>query len=145
MPRSFVLAVVIATSVLRVAHAKSNERTLLHAFQENSRIVYVTIVDRQPAPVGLVTSQDKSRRERWFMISRAEFDKMWSTLMSAGVERYARYAGAKEPERKYDTLNYCVFAAAQMPRGWKKSYAVPTSKAPPALFALAKQFRSYAK
>jgi len=79
------------------------------------------------------------------MISRAQFNKMWSTLMSAGVEKYARYAGAKEPERNYNAVNYCVFAAAQMPRGWKKNYAVPTGKAPPALLALAKQFRSYAK
>jgi hypothetical protein len=145
MTRVIVLAVVTATSLSRVAHAQGNERTLLHAFQEDSRVVYVTIVDRPPAPVGLVTSQDKSRQERWFMVSRAQFDKMWSTLMSAGVEKYARYAGAKEPERTYDAMNYCIFAAAQMPRGWKKSYAVPTNKAPPPLLALAKQFRSYAK
>lgn len=138
MTRAFALTVVVAASLMRVAHAESNERTLLHAFQEDSRIVYVTIVDRSPAPVGLVTSQDKSRQERWFMVSRAQFDKMWSTLMSAGVEKYARYAGAKEPERTYDALNYCVFAAAQMPRGWKKNYVVPFSKAPPALLALAK-------
>ncbi len=145
MQRSFAPAVVIAAFLLPVTRAQSSERTLLHAFQEDSRIVYVTIVDRLPAPVGLVASEDKSRQERWFMISRAQFDKMWSTLMSAGVEKYARHAGAKEPERMYDALNYCVFAAAEMPRGWKKNYAVPIRKAPPALLALAKQFRSYAK
>ena len=145
MLRAFVFTAFIATLLSRVAGAQRTERTLMHAFQADSRIVYVTIVDRPPQPVGLVSSEDKRRQERWFMVSRAQFDKMWSTLMSAGVERYAKYAGDKQPERTYDTLNYCVFAAAEMPRGWKKSYAVPNTKTPQALNALAKQFRSYAK
>jgi len=145
MPRVFVLAAIITILLLHIAYAQRNERTLMHAFQEDSHIVYVTIVDRPPQPVGLVSSEDKSRQERWFMVSRAQFDKMWATLMSAGVERYAKYAGDKQPERTYDALNYCVFAAAEMPRGWKKSYAVPHAKTPPALIALAKQLRGYAR
>src|SRR6266478_8886765 len=142
MPRVFVLGTIVAMSLSCVAYAQRNERTLMHTFQEGSRIVYVTIVDRPPAPVGLVSSEDPSRKERWFMISRPQFDKMWSKLLSARVEKYARYAGDKQPERRFDALNYCVFSAAEMPQGWKKNYAVPNSKAPPALLALATQFRS---
>ena len=145
MRRAFVFAALIATVLSRVACAQRNERTLMHAFQEGSRIVYVTIVDRPPQPVGLVSSEDKSRQERWFMVSRSQFDKMWSALMSARVDKYVKYAGDKQRERTYDALNYCVFAAAEMPAGWKKSYAVPNAKTPSALIALAKQFRSYAK
>ncbi len=145
MPRLLVLAVVVAMSLSSVAHAQSNQRTLMHTFQEGSRIVYVTIVDRPPTPVGLVSSEDRSRKERWFMVSRSEFDKLWSTLLSAGVEKYAKYAGDKQPERRFDPLTYYVFSAAEIPRGWKKNYAVPDSKAPRALVALVKQFRRYAK
>jgi hypothetical protein len=110
-----VLAAVLALSLSRVTHAQSNERTLMHTFQEDSCIVYVTIVDRPPEPVGLVSSEDKTRQERWFMVSRAQFDKRWSTLMSAGVEKYAKASGDKQPERRFNAVNYYVFSAAEMP------------------------------
>ncbi len=142
MPRGFIIAVIAAICLSRIVHAETHQRTLMHAFQEGSRIVYVTIVDRPPAPVGLVSSEDPSRKERWFMVSRSRFNEMWSTLMSAGVEKYA---GDEKANRRYDATNYCVFSAAEMPHGWKKNYAVPNSKAPPALLALAKQFRGYAE
>ena len=145
MPRALVVAAISAILLSCVAHAQGDERTLMHMFQEDSRIVYVTIVDRPPSPVGLVTSEDKSRQERWFMVSRPQFDKMWSTLVSAGVEEYARSADDKTPERSFDVVNYYVFSAAEMPHGSKKNYAVPADKAPASIAVLAKQFRGYAK
>ena len=145
MPRVTLLALFLTMALSRIAHAQSNQRTLMHAFQEDSRIVYVTIVDRRPEPVGLVSSEDRSRKERWFMVSRQQFDKMWSTLRSAGVEKYAKSAGDEQPERKFDAVNYYVFSAAEMPHGFKKNYAVPNDKVPPSLGALAKQLRGYAK
>jgi hypothetical protein len=145
MPRALVVAVIIAISLCRVARAQSDERTVMHVFQEDSRIVYVTIVDRPPAPVGLVTSEDKSRQERWFTVSPSQFDKMWSTLVAAGIENHARSDGDKTPERSYDAVNYYVFSTAEMPHGSKKNYAVPVGKAPASIVALANQLRDYAK
>ena len=145
MPRVFLLALLVAMGLSRIADAQGNERTLMHTFQEGSRVVYVTIVDRAPESVGLISLEDQSRKERWFMVSRPQFDKMWSTLRSAGVEKYAKSAGDKLPERKFDAVNYYVFSAAEMPHGFKKNYAIPSDKAPPSLVALAKQLRGYAK
>jgi hypothetical protein len=59
MTRGVVLAVIAATSLSRIAHAQAGERTLMHTFQEGSRIVYVTIVDRSSGPLGLVSSEDR--------------------------------------------------------------------------------------
>ena len=63
MTRGVVLAVIAATSLSHIAHAQAGERTLMHTFQEGSRIVYVTIVDRSSGPLGLVSSEDPSRKE----------------------------------------------------------------------------------
>jgi hypothetical protein len=143
--KRLLLFAIFAISVPRLALAQANDRTLMHTFQQGSRVVYVAIVDLPSGPQGLVTSKDRSRRDQPFTVSQAQFDKMWSTLLSAGVEKYARSAGDNLPERRFDAVNYYVFSAAEMPRGFKKNYAIPNGKAPPSLVALAKQFRGYAK
>jgi hypothetical protein len=79
------------------------------------------------------------------MVPRLQFDDMWSTLASAEVEKYARSAGDKTPERSFDVVNFYVFSAAEMPNGSKKNYAIPADKAPASIIALAKEFRAYAK
>jgi hypothetical protein len=142
MTRGVVLAVIAATSLSHIARAQAGERTLMHTFQEGSRIVYVTIVDRSSGPLGLVSSEDPSSKERWFTISRSQFNDMRRTLMSSGAQKYA---GDEKSDRRFDAVNYYVFSAAEMPHDWKKNYAVPSDNASRTLIALAKQFRGYAK
>jgi hypothetical protein len=137
----FIVALVLALFLSR-GSAQAGDRTLMHTFQEDSRIVYIAIVNLPSGPQGLVTSEDPSRKERSFTVSQAQFDKMWSTLMSSGAQNYA---GDEKSHRKFDAVNYYVFSAAEMPNGWKKNYAIPKSKASPALVALAARFRGYAK
>lgn len=145
MSRSLAILAALAFLSPRFIVAQSGDRTLMHTFQKDSHIVYVAIFDLPTGPQGLITFEGGAPKERPFTVSRAQFEKMWSTLTSAGAEEYAKYAGDQKADRTYDAVNYYVFSAALMPHGWKKNYAIPSSKAPSALVDLAKQFRAFAK
>jgi hypothetical protein len=112
----------------------------MHTFQEGSNIVFVAVADSPTGPRGLVTSPDHSRKEHSFTVSDAEFEKMWTTLMSTDAEKYA---GTSNPNRTFDAVSCYVFSAGYGGKG--THYAIPTTKASPPLVALATQFRSYAK
>jgi len=73
------LAVLIILAASR-AGAKAT-RTLMHTFQDGSVIVLVAIVDKAPAPRGVVRSSDPAR-QRTFSVSRQQFEQMWRTLES---------------------------------------------------------------
>jgi hypothetical protein len=112
---------------------------MMHSFQEGSNVVFVAIADSPSGPKGLVSSHNPARKERSFTVSRGQFEKMWSTLMSSEA---VKYDGDAKRSMSFDAVSYYVFSAGHRA---STNYAVPTSKASPALVALAEQFRAYAK
>jgi hypothetical protein len=127
---------------LQPVQAQAGDRTLMHTFERDSQIVSVAIVDLPSGPQGIVSLHNPDRMEHPVTVSQAEFDKMWKTLMTSGVERYA---GDETSKRTFDAVNYYLFSVSEMPEGKKTNYVIPKSKTAPPLIALADHLRGYAK
>ena len=125
------------------SRAESGDRTLMYTFQGSSALVFIAIVDLPTGPQGLVTWRGPTQKTRPFPVSREQFNKMWSTLMASGGEKFA--GGESSSSQKFDPVNYYVFSAAYMPKGTMKNFVVPNNKASPSLIALASDLRAYAK
>jgi hypothetical protein len=122
------------------AQAQAGYRMIMHTFQQDSNVVFVAVADSPSGPRGIVTSPDSAQKKRYFTVTNAEFEKMWSTLMSSEVDKYT---GESKPNRTFDAMTNYVFSAGYGGKG--KNYAVPTIKASPPIVALATQLRAYAK
>jgi hypothetical protein len=140
-----VLTVCLLVSLKTHLDAQAGNRTLMHAFEEDSQVVAVAISDLPSGPQGVVMSQDSSSEKRSFAVSKAEFESMWTTLMSTDMDQYARN------EKSVNLLTALVGYAAHyiftvhMADGTKKYYAVPKDEASRRLAALAAQLRAYTR
>jgi hypothetical protein len=114
----------------------------MYTFQGSSALVFIAIADLPAGPQGLVTWRGLTQKTRPFPVSEVQVNKMWSTLMASGAEKFAR---GESSSQKFDPVNYYVFSAAYMPKGTMKNFAVPKDKASPSLIALASDLRAYAK
>ena len=140
-------ATVVSTVYLLVSFttpvdAQAGSRTLMHTFQDHSRVVAVGITDLPAGPQGTVVSEDSTREKGPFAVSKAQFESMWTTLMSSGMKQYTE----KEVTLMTALVGYAglyVFSV-HMADGTKKHYAVPKGKASPGVAALAAQLRGYA-
>ena len=114
-------------------------RTLMHTFQDGSAIIFVAIVDKTPAPQGVVKSSDPAR-QRTFSVSRQQFEQMWRTLESLPQ----KYAGGEGASRSFDAVSNFIFSVGYMPNGKKTNYVIPKSSAFSPVVALARQLEAYA-
>jgi len=148
-------------------------RALTYFFQKGARIIHVSVFDSPFDTSGSVTSEDPTRKEhapdryhteRQFSVSRAEFSKMWSTIMARNAQKFAL---AKNDERWFDYVHNYAFSTAEAPLAVQKHYAdravaafaalgqllsgstrnyvVPKDKAPAAIATLATELGGYAK
>jgi hypothetical protein len=140
-----VLTVCLLVSLKIPLDAQAGNRTLMHVFEEDSQVVAVAISDLPSGPQGVVMSQDSSSEKRSFTVSKAEFESMWTTVMSSDMDQYARN------EKSVNLLTALVGYAAHyiftvhMDDGTKKYYAVPKDEASRRLAALAAHLRAYTR
>jgi hypothetical protein len=132
----------IALSALPVPKANSNveitKHRLIYMFNKPGFVmVTVAIGEYESGARGTVEEMgfDRKRHRHPFSVSKAKFDKMWATLTSSGAEKYA----GPEATGGFDSANYYMFWTG------KQFYAVPKSKASPALASLAAKLEAYAK
>jgi hypothetical protein len=117
----------------------------MHTFEKDSRVVSVGISDLPSGPQGVVMSEDSTSEKRFFAVSKAQFESMWTTLMSSDMNQYAR------DEKSVNLMTALVGYAAHyvfsvhMADGTKKHYVVAKDKASPRLAELAAQLRAYAR
>ncbi len=127
-------------SILAVGRADAKPtRTLMHTFQDGAAIIFVAIVDKTPAPQGVVRSSDPAR-QRTFSVSRQQFEQMWRTLESLPQ----KYAGGEGASRSFDAVSNYIFSVGYMPDGKKTNYVIPKSSAFSPVVALARQLEAYA-
>src|SRR6266487_396480 len=84
-----VLTVCLLVSLKTPLQAQAGNRTLMHTFQQDSRVVAVGITDLPSGPQVVVLWEDPTRGKRSFAVSKAQFESMWITLMSSGMKQYA--------------------------------------------------------
>jgi hypothetical protein len=140
-----VLTVCLLVSLKTPLDAQAGNRTLMHTFEEDSRVIAVAISDLPAGPQGVVMSESSASEKRFFAVSKAQFESMWTTLMSSDMNQYAR------DEKSVNLITGLVgygghyLFSVHMADGTKKYYAVPRDKASPHLAELAAQLRAYAR
>ncbi|PYI47955.1 MAG: hypothetical protein DMF11_04990, partial [Verrucomicrobia bacterium] len=83
-----VFTVYLLVSFTTPVDAQAGSRTLMHTFQDHSRVVAVGITDLPSGPQGTVVSEDSTREKGPFAVSKAQFESMWTALMSSGMKQY---------------------------------------------------------
>jgi hypothetical protein len=142
MMRTFHLALLTCLFVLSLpvphidARLAATERRLIHMFfKPGSAIVTVTIVDYPSGPKGLITevSDNGTKKQRSFEVSKLRFNKMLATFISSGADKYAWTPDSQ----RFDLANYYFFLTG------KQCYMVPKNEASQALVSVAMQLRAY--
>ena len=142
---------VAALGVYESVSAFSITRGLTLLFQRGSRNVFVSVADSPLGPQGMVSSGDLAGKEdtsslknteRLFTMPRPEFDKMWSTITSPNLQKYAV---DQKSHGKFDMTNSYVFVVTRDVGKLGVTYVIPKNQASQTVAAIAAQLRGYAK
>ena len=136
------LGLVFATGAL----ANAQTRMVMHTFQNGRALIFVAVIDRSPAPHGVVriyaSGPQGSFTSSQFTVSHQQFEQMWTTLQSSLAKKYAV---AKVRLGHSTAINNYVFTVGYKPKGTKTHYVVPKDRASNSLASLARQLEGYAR
>jgi hypothetical protein len=139
MMRVLSIAVLLAMSFVQInGKGKGANRILIYTTQRNySVVVLVSVGEAQSKVTGRVIVAPigaNARRSVPLRITRSQFDKIWSSFLLSGIDRYP----IEKARHAVDLDYYYVFTSGD------RKYAVPKSGATPIAVALAKQMEAYA-
>ena len=123
------------------AGAQNSARMLMYTIQNGPALIHIAVVDTPSGIRGVVTS-NTPRRERAFSVSHPQFERMWRTLQSPDLEKFA---SGGSPSRMFDATSNYVFSIGYMPNGKKTNFVVPKARASAPLISLARQLKAYAQ
>jgi hypothetical protein len=137
--RFVLIAIFLALPFVRLSgENKGATRTVIYDTQRNYSVMVLVSVSDSPSglsgEVTVVPIRGGNQRSVPLHITRSQFEKIWSSFLSSGIDQYP----IEKARQTIDLDYYYVFMS-----GGRK-YAVPKNKASPVTATLARQMEVYA-